>query len=269
MSVALLFVVFLFGLAVGSFLNILIYRLPHDLSIVGRSFCPHCRKKIAWYDNIPLTSFVLLCGKCRQCRSPISIQYPAVELVTGVLFVLVFLLLGIKNKLSLTSYQELRIMDFVTLGYYLFVISALIVIFFADFRYGIIPDKIVYPSILVSAVYLFLIHNSLFIIHFLSAFGSFAFLLLLFLVTRGRGMGFGDVKLVFLLGLFLGFPKIVIVLYVAFLTGAAVSLILVLWGKKKLSGGTVPFGPFLVFGTLLAFFAGEELLRLALPLLGF
>lgn len=262
MRTIIAYLLFFLGLSIGSFLNVLIYRLPNGLRLAGRSICPHCKKKIAWHDNIPLLSFVLLRGKCRQCRSPIGWQYPAVELATGVLFVLVFLLLGIKN-------QELRIMDLVTLGYYLFIISALIAIFFADLRYGIIPDKIVYPLIVLSLVYLLLIHYSLFITHFLSAFGAFAFLLLLFLITRGRGMGFGDVKLAFLIGLFLGFPKIVIVLYVAFLTGAAVSLILVLWGKKKFSGGTIPFGPFLVFGAFVAFFAGKELLRLVSPWLSF
>lgn len=244
------FFLFFLGLAVGSFLNVLIYRLPKDLSIFGRSFCPHCKKKIAWHDNIPLISFILLKGKCRHCRFPISLQYPVVEFLTGSLFVLAFFFFGIKNN-------ESRIMDLVTVGYYLFIFSGLIAIFFTDLKYGIIPDKIVYSLVVLSLVYLLMIHNSLFIIHILSSIGAFLSLLFLFLVTRGRGMGFGDVKLAFLMGLFLGFPKIVVALYLAFLTGAVVSLILVLWGKKKFSGGTVPFGPFLVLGTLISFFLGD------------
>lgn len=259
----LLFIsVFVLGFIVGSFLNVLVYRLPKDLSIFGRSFCPHCKKPIRWHDNIPLLSFVLLRGKCRHCGFSISLQYPIVEAVTGVLFVLVFLLLGIKN-------QELRIMDLVTLGYYLFIISALIAIFFADLRYGIIPDKVVYPTIAISLLFLISQYPNILISNLLSALAAFLFFFFLFLITRGRGMGMGDVKLVFLMGLFLGFPKIAVALYIAFLTGAAISLILVLWGKKKFSGGTVPFGPFLVFGTLLAFFFGEKLLRLGLRWLSF
>ena len=259
----LLFFVFLFGLAIGSFLNVLIYRLPHDLPILGRSFCPRCKKKIAWQDNIPLLSFAILGGKCRHCRFPISLQYPVVELTTAVLFVLTAFYI---TQTRIMNYES-GIMDFVTLGYNLFIVSALIAIFFTDLKSGIIPNKIIYPSVLLSTVYLLIIHNSLFIIHLLSAFGAFAFFLLLFLVTRGRGMGFGDLKLAFLMGLFLGFPKIVIALYIAFLTGAVVSLILVLWGKKKFFGGTIPFGPFLVLGTLVSLFFGEGLLRLFLLLL--
>lgn len=250
-------------------MNVLIYRLPKNLSILGRSFCPYCKKPIGWYDNIPFVSFVMLGGKCRNCYSPILIQYPLVELLTGGLFVFVFLLLGIRNQGS-------GIVDLINLGYYLFIVSALLVVFFIDLRHGIIPDKIIFPSILISAIYLFLIHNPalpagrpLFMVHLLSAFGSFGFFLLLYLITRGRGMGFGDVKLSFLMGLFLGFPKIVIALYIAFLTGAAVSLILVLWGKKKFFGGTVPFGPFLVLGTIISAFWGNLILAVGLRWLNF
>ncbi|MBI3069822.1 MAG: prepilin peptidase [Candidatus Levybacteria bacterium] len=255
---------FILGLAVGSFLNVLIYRLPRNLSIFGRSFCPHCKKKIAWHDNIPLLSFAILGGKCRYCRSPISLQYPIVELTTAILFVLVFLFPNESIK-----YQVLSIKYLVSLGYYLLIISSLVAIFFIDLKHGIIPDKIVYPAVVISLFFLISQYLNILISHFLSATASFLFFFLLVLITRGRSMGMGDVKLAFLMGLFLGFPKIVIALYVAFLTGAAVSLILVLWGKKKFSGGTVPFGPFLVFGTLLAFFFGEVLLRLASPWLNF
>lgn len=260
--IALLFVV---GLFVGSFLNVLIHRLPHDLSILGRSFCPHCKKPIRWYDNMPLVSFVLLGGKCRNCHSPIGWQYPAVELVAGALFVLVFVFLSNES----IKYQVLSIKYLLFLGYYLLIVSSLITIFFIDLKHGIIPDKIIYPTVAISFLYLILSTKYLIPNHFSSALGAFLFFLFLVLVTKGRGMGMGDVKLAFLMGLFLGFPKIVVALYIAFLTGAAVSLILVLWGKKKFSGGTVPFGTFLVFATLLAFLAGEELLRLVLPLLGF
>jgi leader peptidase (prepilin peptidase)/N-methyltransferase len=151
-------------------------------------------------------------------------------------------------------------LDIVALAYYLFIVSSLIVVFFADIKYGIIPDKIVFPSIIVSMVYFFMLHNSYFIIHLLSALGAFLFFLLLFLVSRGRGMGFGDVKLVFLLGLFLGWPQIIIALYFSFLTGAIIGCILVLWRKKRFSGGTIPFGPFLAAGAFVSLFWGEYIL---------
>lgn len=252
----LYFSIFGLGLVAGSFLNVVIDRLPKRLSIViKRSHCDHCKKKLGWYDLIPVLSFIYLRGRCRYCRKPISFYYPIVELTTGILFVFtVYLQTRIVNN-------ELGIMDIVHLGYNLFIVSALIAIFFTDFKYGIIPDFVLIPSVIVSVLYLFIIHNSLFIIHLLSALSAFLFFLLIFLATRRRGMGFGDVKLSFLLGLFLGFPKIVVALYLAFLTGAIVSLILVLWGKKRFFGGTVPFGTFLTFTTLIMVFAGEFLLN--------
>ncbi len=236
--------IFIFGLAVGSFLNVLIYRLPQGLSLFGRSLCPKCRGKISWYDNIPLVSYFLLGGKCRKCHSPIGWQYPIVELTTGVLFLLIAFLFP---------------SGLLALFYYLFIISSLIVVFFTDLRYGIIPDKIVYPATIISLIYIilntkYLIQNSLF-----SAVGATLFLGSFFLITRGRGMGLGDVKLAFLLGLFLGFPKIIPAFYLAFLTGAAVSSILILAGKKRF-GQTISFGPFLVFGTILVFFFHEKIL---------
>lgn len=253
-------IIFLLGLTVGSFLNVLIDRLPREESVAkGRSYCEHCKKPLLWYDLIPLVSFVLLKGKCRYCHSPISLYYPTVELVTGVMFVLIFDHLRDVPHENI-KYQISNIKYVVSLIYYLFITSSLIVIFFADLKYGIIPDKIVFSSILVSIVYLFINHKSLIINHLVSALMSFLFFLILYIVTKRKGMGFGDVKLVFLLGIFLGWPYIIIALYFAFLTGAVVGCILVLWRKKKLTGGTVPFGPFLVLGAIIALFWGPVLL---------
>ena len=258
--------IFLLGLLVGSFLNVLVDRLPREESLIwARSRCDRCKKNLKWYDLIPLLSFIFLKGKCRYCRMRISLYYPVVELATGVLFILTFLFLGIMNPFGLAQGgHELRIMD---LGYYLFLVSSLIVIFFADLKYGIIPDKIIFPSIVVSLIYLFLIHNSLFLIHILAALGASLFFLILFLVTRGRGMGFGDVKFAFLMGLVLGFPDIVFALYIAFLTGAIIGCILIVWRKKRVFGTTIPFGPFLVIGTLISIFFGDILQNLLRALL--
>ncbi|MBI2028739.1 MAG: prepilin peptidase [Candidatus Levybacteria bacterium] len=255
--------IFLVGTAIGSFLNVLVDRLPRGEGVFGgRSHCDKCKKDLAWYDLIPLFSFLILRGKCRYCHTPLSLYYPVVELTTGILFVLVFVFLGAR-----IMNQELRILDYITLVYYFIIISSLIVVFFTDLKYGIIPDAIVAPSIFVSFPYLFFNHYSLILNHLLSGGGAFLFFLFLFLITKGRGMGFGDVKLSFLLGLVLGFPKIAVALYISFLTGAIVGCILIIWKRKRLHGTKIPFGPFLVFGTLLTIFLGEQIMQIMLGFL--
>lgn len=254
------FIVFILGLFVGSFLNVLVDRIPKGESpIKGRSYCDKCKKTLVWYDLIPLISYMSLKGKCRHCKTSLSFYYPIVELATGVLFAAAVFFLG-----GIT----------ISVIYYLFLMSGFIVIFFADLKYGIIPDKIIFSSIVISLIYLFFIpfgsaqgeHNSLFLIHLFAAVGAGLFFLFLFLVTQGRGMGFGDVKFSFLMGLVLGFPNIVVGLYVAFLTGAIVGCILILWRKKRIFGTAIPFGPFLIIGSLTAIFFGEKILQIVYPL---
>lgn len=241
--------IFLLGLSVGSFINVLIDRLPKNESIVKkRSHCDSCKKTLGFLDLIPVLSFIILKEKCRYCHSPISIQYPIVELLTGFLFLLIFVVFG--------GIREIRVV-----GFYFFIVSSFIAIFFIDLKEGIIPDKIIYPAILISLVFLIFQYHNILISHLLSAFGACLFFFFLLVATRGRGMGFGDVKLVFLMGLLLGFPKIIVALYVAFLTGAILGIILVLCRVKKLGGGTLPFGPFLVLGTLGSLFWGDFLVR--------
>lgn len=139
------------------------------------------------------------------------------------------------------------------------IVSALIVIFFADLRYGIIPDKILIFSGVAISLWLVIFDQSLILNHLLSALGAFLFFLLIFALTRGRGMGFGDVKFAFIIGLLLGFPGTVLALYVAFLTGGIIGIILILWKKKRLKSA-VPFGPFLVAGTFIAYFLSPLIL---------
>ena len=239
--------IFLFGLIIGSFLNVLIYRLPLGLMLTGRSFCPKCKKKISWFDNVPLLSFFVLGGKCRFCHSPINFQYPAVELTTGVLFVFV---------LSIYSWQNFQLWSILGFVYTLWLVSALLVIFVIDLKHRIIPDEIVFATILISLP--FAIRDTPYAL--LTAFASFLFFFLLHFLTRGKGMGLGDVKLAFLIGLILGFPKSILAFYLAFLTGAIVGVILVLLGKKKLKQA-IAFGPFLVASTFFSLFWGDALIR--------
>ncbi|MDP2638087.1 MAG: prepilin peptidase [Candidatus Levybacteria bacterium] len=260
--------IFVIGVFVGSFLNVLADRLPRNESpIKGRSHCEKCKKTLKWFDLIPLLSFILLKGKCRYCHTRLSPYYLIVELTTGILFAFTafFVLNGsqflISNFKFLINFQFLNFQMLASLTYYLFIMSCLIVIFFADLKYGIIPDKIVFPAIFVSFLYLILNTNYLILPNLFSAVGACLFFLLLFLGTKGRGMGFGDVKFAFLMGLILGFPGIVISLYVAFLTGAIAGCILILWRKKRIFGTAIPFGPFLVIGTLVSIFFGNLIVQ--------
>lgn len=260
---------FAFGLVIGSFLNVLIYRLPRGLNIAkGRSFCPKCKKKISWYDNIPLLSFILLRRKCRRCGKHISWRYPAVELLTAVVFVLV----GLREIGEIGGIRE--IWGFVLS---LTLVCTLIVVFFTDLETMIIPDEILVPAIIVFFVYkigsAFPIPNipasqgEQYLIPILfPALLSFLFLFLVYLITKRQGIGFGDVKFALLMGLSLGYPKIIVAFYIAFLTGALIGIILILFGKAKWKK-KIAFGPFLCLGTFVSFVWGEQIARWAIQLL--
>lgn len=240
---------FIFGLAVGSFVNVLADRWSIGESILGRSHCDHCKKKIVWYDLIPVLSFILLRARCRNCKRKISIQCPLVEIATAFTFLLVY-------KIHIHTYG-LEI-DPIRLVYQFTIVSSLIVIFVADIKYRIIPDE-ANIAIGLSAVLFTLIYtpNSL-ISHFAGALMAAGLFLILVIVTSGKGMGVGDVKYVFAAGLLLGFVKVVMALYLAFLTGAIFSLILILVGAKTMKS-TIAFGPFLTAATFLTFLYGSEL----------
>ena len=260
-----LFTAFIIGLFFGSFLNVLADRIPRGEKLTGRSHCENCHKVLSWKDLIPIISFVYLRGKCRYCGSKLSLQYPIVELLTGAMFALTYLWLN--NPISNVQFQMSNsIFYFLFTIYYLFMVSSLIVIFFADLKHGIIPDKIVIPAIVVSFAYLLIIHQSSIINHLLSALLSFGFFLIIYILTKGRAMGFGDVKFAFFIGLFLGFPAVLFAFYIAFLTGGIVGIILILWKKKALKSA-IPFGPFLVIGSVLGLFLQSVIIHLISPLL--
>jgi len=267
------------GTAVGSFLGVVVDRLASKESVwKGRSHCDHCRHNLAPIDLIPLVSFFILGQKCRYCHKRLSWFYPVIEVFTGVCFLLASVAILQQTDLLLS-----QIGTQLLLLYYLSLISCLIVIFFTDFRYGIIPFKIVviaFISALIWEILLPYLGFSLLTIHLLgiqnnfisvllSALGAGGFFLVIFLATKGRGMGFGDVVYAFLMGFILGFPLIIVGLYLAFVAGAAVSLSLVLLKKKKFRGGTIPFGPFLAFGTIISLFYGAQLLSYTMQFLTF
>lgn len=248
------FLAFIFGSIIGSFVNVLIDRLPEGRSIVGgRSYCEHCKKDLSPFDLIPIFSYVLLQGKCRYCRTKIPQRILFVETLTGILF------LAIPWYIMVNSFLWLSAISLAI------IIAVSVAIIFIDIEEGIIPDALIVVFSLASVV-LLVLTNEPFIPHILTGIGSFAFFMVLYLATKGKGMGFGDVKLSFAMGFLLGFPGIIIALYFAFLTGALVSVILIIWKKVKLKGGTIPFGPFLIGGSLFALFLGNILIA---PLLSY
>lgn len=265
MGILIYFFIFISGLAIGSFLNCIIYRLGIEKSFLfGRSSCPNCQYELKWHDLIPILSFFILGGKCRHCKKPISWQYPLVELATGILFVF----MGYQFLYEI----PIRWLDFF---YLLFITSILIIIFVYDLKNYLIPDKIILPAILVSLIIkiisafwqfhfskesLHLIYNG-----WLAALGAGAFFLFIVLVSRGRWMGIGDIKLAFLMGLSLGFPDILVALFFAFFFGAIIGLGLIALGKKTFKS-EIPFGPFLVTGTFIGLFWANNLINFYLNL---
>jgi leader peptidase (prepilin peptidase) / N-methyltransferase len=230
---------FIFGLFFGSFLNVLVDRLSKgENPWIGRSHCDYCKQNLRWFELVPLFSYLIQGGKCRRCHKKLSWQYPIMEIVTGLVFVLAFIN-GNDNFYLIISN--------------LIVYSAFLVIFVADLKSEIIIDSML--AVAIYGIIIRLASSLTFFVQWLpyiySAGGAGLLFLTLWLVTRGRGMGFGDVKLSLILGFFAGFPNIVYALYIAFLTGAVLGVILVIVGKKKLKSH-VPFGPFLIGGTIIA-----------------
>ena len=256
--------VFIIGLCVGSFLNVLVYREAEEAKtwlpswLWGRSYCDHCKKQIKWYDNIPLLSFVLLQGKCRYCHKKISFQYPLVEFLTGIEFLWIYFLID-KNLDLFTGFEGFY--SFLTLIIWLVLSSLMLAIFVADIRWQIIPDLAVFGAILATLFKIYIDYRYTGMIDlslFTSAILAALFFLFLHLVTKGKGMGFGDIKLAFLLGLTLGFPKILVGLFTAFLTGAFGGVILIIIKNKSLKT-KIAFGPFLIIGWLIALIWGEKI----------
>lgn len=224
----------LFGLVAGSFLGMLTYRLPRKLALTGRSFCDHCRRQISWYENIPLLAYFFL-RKCKICHQPIPARYLVIEIMT----VIIFVLSGFSPYLLLVA---------------LILLSLAII----DYEHQILPDKLTLLLGLFLLFVVFLLPSPYLFVHLLWGYLAFLFFLAIYLVSRGRGMGFGDVKLAFVLGTFLGFPGTVVWVFLSFLLGAVVGVFLLLLKRAKL-GHEIPFGPFLILGFGGAYFWQETI----------
>jgi len=249
-------ITFIIGSAVGSFLNVVIDRATRGQSILGRSYCDHCGKIIAPLDLVPIVSFIALGARCRWCKKSLSWQYPLVEAITSLLFVLSFLVLVFSGQLSA-----------ITLVYYFFLIATLLVVAVVDLKFSLIPTTLVFFASIVSLFYnYFLFSSELFVEHVFAAFGAAIFFLIIVLATRGRGMGEGDIVLGFLIGMVLGYGGTFAAMFLAFLLGAIVSIFLIVLGRKKF-GQTIPFAPFLIGGFLVSLFWQNEIINWYLAML--
>ncbi|MBW6512537.1 MAG: prepilin peptidase [Desulfuromonadaceae bacterium] len=247
----------LLGAVVGSFLNVCIYRLPRKQSIVSPpSSCPQCGARIPWYLNVPLVSFMVLRGRCCACKTPISLRYPAIELLNGLLFWVIFDRFG---------------MSWLTPVFWLFS-AALVVIAFIDLEHQIIPDVISLPGIVVGFLCSFLIP-------WLSWSDSALGILLgggsLFVIATGyqlltgrEGMGGGDIKLLAMVGAFMGWKAVLPIIFLASLLGTLVGVPLMLVQREN-ARLALPFGPFIVCATLVFLLWGGLLFNYYLRLIGY
>jgi leader peptidase (prepilin peptidase) / N-methyltransferase len=248
---------FVFGTAIGSFLNVVIWRLPQERSLGGRSECPHCHVTLKPRNLIPLFSYLIQGRRCASCRQYISSRYFLIELITGLTF-------------AFTAYQFSGVFFdssmALTLARLLFIIAILIVVFVIDLEHYLILDVVVFPAAIIvlilnfgvdlinhQAVLSLASHTGGGIVAALLASGFFY---LIWLVSRGRWMGFGDVKFNLFLGLALGWPGVIVALLLAFFLGSVVGVGLIVFGQKQLSS-RVPFGTFLSLAALFTLFYGS------------
>tara|TARA_B110001469_G_C9575717_1_gene285517 strand:- start:5 stop:748 length:744 start_codon:yes stop_codon:yes gene_type:complete len=245
------------GACLGSFANVCIYRLPKTKQIIsGRSFCPKCKKKINWYDNLPIISFLFLSGKCRKCKKVIPLRYLIVELITGISFLLIYL--NFENLYTITFLSILSLI--------------LIMIFFIDLENFIIPDSLNFIIMGLALLKNFLPNFDTSLIHEINQsiiggmVGYLSIWLIIYLYKTFKkidGMGFGDAKLMAGIGLLFGWQSIPFILFVASILGL-IFVVPSLIKKQKTMRTEIPFGPFIIAACLIYFAQGDLLYSLIL-----
>ena len=245
------------GACLGSFANVCIYRLPKTKQIIsGRSFCPKCKKKISWYDNLPIISFLFLSGKCRKCKKVIPLRYLIVELITGISFLLIYL-----------NFEDLYIITFLSI-----LSLILIMIFFIDLENFIIPDSLNFIIMGLALLKNFLPNFNTSLIHEINQsiiggmVGYLSIWLIIYLYKTFKkidGMGFGDAKLMAGIGLLFGWQSIPFILFVASILGL-IFVVPSLIKKQKTMRTEIPFGPFIIAACLIYFAQGDLLYSLIL-----
>ncbi|MCK5686214.1 prepilin peptidase [bacterium] len=242
--------VFLFGACIGSFLNVCIYRIPENKSIVfPGSFCPNCKNTIPFYLNIPILSYIFLRGKCRFCKNSISIRYPMIEMLTGIFAILLF------YKFSLSP----------AFFYWFIFISTLITISFIDFDHQIIPDIISLPGIIIFASSFYFLPEMTIkkvILGILTGGGSlYAVAFFYYLLKKQEGMGGGDIKLLAMIGAATGVKGVIFTIFAGSLSGTIFGIFIMIGSKITDTKLKIPFGPFLSAGTILYIFYGEQIIN--------
>lgn len=249
----IILLIFLLGLSVGSFINALVYRLHAKKSWTSaRSICPKCKHQLAWSDLIPIASFIFLRGQCRYCHKKISRQYPLVELAAGLLFVVTYYQ-NIGFNAPVTNYQLL----ITILG--LYITAVLLIIFLYDLKHYLILDQVILPAILI-VFFANLMLGGSWQKMLLAALVVCGFFLVQFLLSRGRWIGGGDLRLGFFMGIVLSWPQILVAVFLAYILGSIIGLALVALKLKKWQS-KIPFAAFLCPAAFIALLWGEALLR--------
>lgn len=250
---------FILGAVVGSFLGALTWRMPKEISIMdGRSRCPHCNHVIRWYDNIPIISYLVLNGRCRDCKGYIPKRDFIIETSVALLFPIVYLLMPV---ISTNIVWLERLSEITKLFTALTTLSLSIAIFAVDFEHRYIPDTFVFLMALLGVIVLVLTSNTQLFVFLAAGLGSGIFLLLIHLATLGRGMGLGDTKLALAVGVILGFPLSVVWMFTSFILGSVLGIILIAARAAKFKQ-EIAFGPFLIVGFFITALFGNKILSL-------
>ena len=241
-------IIFVIGLVIGSFSNVCIYRIPRNESLVSPgSHCPQCNKPIPFYDNIPVISYILLKGKCRYCGQPIPLQYPIVELATGLFYLALYLFYGL---------QLITII-------YMILCTLLIIISFIDLKERIIPDVLSLPFIAIGFIVSFFLRTLSPIDSLLGILAGGGSLLIIAIagtyLFKKEAMGGGDIKLAAMIGAFLGWQLTLLSLFLGFFLGSIIGVIVLIINKGK--SDIVPFGPFIALGAMLSIFWGQAIIH--------
>lgn len=255
---------FIFGSIIGSFLNVLIIRLPEEHTIHGRSHCMNCKHDLSAIDLVPVFSYLFLRGKCRYCRSVISRRYFYIEVITGLLFALCF-----------ARIFPLSLYEYIIFAKYIFVSAVLMVIFMIDYEHFLILDKVVVFAASILFAFNLVLDlfaktfwaNSLTLNGLLAALGLFFFFGALHYFSKGKWMGFGDVKFAFVLGFATVFPVIVVNIFLSFLIGSLVGMVLIIARAKEMQS-EIPFGTFLAVSCYITLLYGQEILVWYMNLIG-
>lgn len=260
----LVIIVIILGLIVGSLLNAVIYRLRSgDKLVFCRSKCVHCQHSLGIRDLIPILSFILLKGRCRYCQKPISWQYPLVEFFTAIIFILGYFrfLHPYLSKNSLSPIWSAEMLEQMP-AFLIFLVfsSFLIIIFVYDLKYYLILDKVTLPALVLAFVANYLLLGFTLGNLFFASVIIAGFFLLQFIISKGKWIGGGDICLGLVMGVMLGWPNALVALFLAYLLGALVSIILLV-SKQKRWGDQLPFGTFLSLATVITLLYGEAILK--------